>query len=182
MTALPDLEIHSSKLKLVRTLIIGCLFVVLGYYLFNEDAAQIESQHRFNSPVLVHSVGLVSMVFFGAAVVLILRSLFISAPMLVVNGNGIRYGQSPFPVTWVSWSDVAGFEARELHRQKLLYVLLRDRDRYVSQLRPWRQFVARLSRSLGPSPIVLSASTLQIDFDKLSAMLGDYYSAYRSDP
>jgi hypothetical protein len=58
--------IELSKTKLLLLITGALIFVALGIWMYQLDSAWIEAQRRFNSPALVHSIGIVSIVFFGA--------------------------------------------------------------------------------------------------------------------
>jgi hypothetical protein len=57
--------IQLSKNKILVLLFISIVFVWIGWWMFSLDAAQIQHQRRFNSPELVHGLGLVAIVLFG---------------------------------------------------------------------------------------------------------------------
>src|SRR5690606_6203849 len=54
-----------GKAKVLLLIAGAVLFVAAGYWMFQLDPDWIRAQRRFNSPLLVHGVGIAAMLFFG---------------------------------------------------------------------------------------------------------------------
>ena len=170
-----------SKSKMVFLLLIACAFVALGWWMFAQDAAEIEAQRRFNSPLFVHGVGLFNMVCFGLVGALMLRKLFDPSPGLVVDDRGLTDNTSAFSAGFVPWSDITGFEVRQIQRQRVLYVRLKDPEKYIARFSPIRRKLFRASERLGASPVTLTSSSMAIGFDEMVKLVNQGLAGHRLD-
>lgn len=170
-----------SKSKMVFLLLIACAFVALGWWMFARDAAEIEAQRRFNSPLFVHGVGLFNMVFFGLAGIAMSRKILDSSPALIVDDRGLTDNTSAFSAGFVPWSDITGFEVRQIQRQRVLYVRLKDPEKYIARFSPVRRALFRASQRLGASPVTLTSSSMAIGFDEMVTLVNRGLTAHRLD-
>lgn len=177
MHALDEQVIELSKTKLLLLVVGAGVFVALGLGLLQMDAASIEANRRFNSPWLVHGLGLVCVLFFGLCGVFAARKLFFDkAPGLVLNARGLFDNSSGVAAGWIPWSEILGFAVFELQKQKSLVILVRDPQKYIEAGHPMKRALNRMNFKLCGSPIAISANTLKIDFDALKS-LGERYLA-----
>ena len=176
MTSSDETVVPLSKTKLVWLIILSAGFVALGFWTFQTDSAWIESQSRFNNPMLVHAIGIVAIVFFGLGVVVGIRRLFDRKPGLVLSSAGILVSSGSIGL--IPWGDIAGFATHKIHRQKMLVVKLVDPEKYVRAGGALRQALRRTNMNMVGSPFALSSSTLEISFDELVALCGKYLEKY----
>jgi hypothetical protein len=167
-----------SRSKVLLLIIGAVAFVALGFWMFQLDSAWIESQRRFNNPLLVHAIGVASMVFFGFCGVVGIRKLLDRTPGLVLSSAGMSVASSTAPGGLIPWGDVEGFATHEIHRQKFLVVKLRAPEKYVRTGGSIRQALHRANMNMVGSPISLSSSTLKINFDELVNLCSAYLAKY----
>ena len=170
--------IRLSKWKLLMLLSFAALFVAAGAWMFNLDAAEIESARRMRSPLMVHGIGALGMVFGALGCVGILSKLFDSAPGLVLDERGLTDNSSLFSAGFLPWSDIDGFDVYQVQKQRMVVVLLRDPDAYVARLGTLRRWMARANRSMAPSPVMLAANGLAIRFDDLLTQLHQQFEIH----
>ncbi|OOG58317.1 hypothetical protein B0E48_06295 [Rhodanobacter sp. C03] len=171
-----------SKSKLLFLLLVSCAFVVGGYWMFTMDAAEIESQSRFNSPLFVHGFGLAAIVFVGLAAVAVFRKLIDPSPGLVLDDRGLLDNSGAFSSGFIPWSDITGFEVRQISsRQRILFVLLKDPKKYIAKFKPIKRALLRANQSVAASPVAITSSSIAIGFDELVTLVNRYLSAYRQD-
>jgi hypothetical protein len=165
------IEIPLSRLKLVKLLVFGLLFVAAGYYLFSADPAWIEQQRRFNNPTFVHAIGLAGLLMGVLGSAAVFAKAFSKRPGLVIDGNGITDMSSLTAHGYIPWTEIRGFSERIVGGQRLVFVLLRDPDQFISGFGPLRRFLLRANTRLGPSPVALSNVALTISFEGLLSLL-----------
>jgi hypothetical protein len=176
MTSSDETTVPVSKRK-VLLLIVGAIgFVALGLWMFQLDAEWIESQRRFNSPTLVHSIGVAAMVFFGVATVAGVRKLFDSKPGLVLSSVGVLIDSSSAGL--IPWSDITRFDTYVIQKQKLLVVKLVAPEKYLRAGGFLRQAANRANMGMLGSPIAIASSTLKISFDELVTLCDAYLAKY----
>jgi hypothetical protein len=176
MTSSDETVVPLSKTKLVLLIILSVGFVALGFWTFQTDSAWIESQRRFNNPMLVHAIGIFAMGFFGLGVVVGIRKLFDPKPGLVLSSAGILVSSGS--VGLIPWGDIEGFTTHKIHRQKMLVVKLVDPEKYVRAGGALQQALRRTNMNMVGSPFALSSNTLEISFDELVALCGKYLEKY----
>lgn len=170
-----------SRKKLVL-LLLGAILLVLGsWWMTTLDDETIRAGRRFNSPLLVHSVGVIGMVFFGACAGFAGFKLFDRTPGLVLDERGFTHRASLQSFGFVPWSDVAGVDVFVINRNKLLVVKLVDPEKYIRRGGALRQALNRSNHRMCGSPITLASNALAIDFDELRRLFWDYLSRPRDD-
>jgi hypothetical protein len=180
-TAASDERIVPVSRRKVLMLVIGAVgFVALGFWMFQLDSAWIESQRRFNNPLLIHAFGVVAMVFFGACGLVGIRRLFDSKPGLVLSSSGILIAASAASAELIPWSDITRFDTYVIHRQKMLVVKLAAPEKYMSAGGSLRQALQRANMQLVGSPFAISSGTLKIKFDELVTLCNEYLEKYRN--
>ena len=173
-----DRIVEFSKRKLLLLVIGAMVFVTLGIWLYQLDPAWIEAQRRFNNPLLVHGVGIVSVVFFGFCGAVGIRKLFDSKPGLVLGATGIVDNSSGVSAGLIPWSDIQGFGIHEIQKQKMLIIKLADPQKYVQVGGSMKQALNRMNLKMCGSPIAISANSLKIDFSELVSLCNSYYAKY----
>ncbi len=173
-----ELVLELSKKKIALLVILACAFVALGSWLLTLDDAFIQSQRRFNSAALVHAIGLVGVLFFGACGLFGLKKIFDAKPGLVFSRSGFLDNASGVSAGFVPWSEVIGFEILEIHRQKMLVVRVKDPERYVERGSSFKRALNRMNHRMCGSPIVISANTLKTSFSDLVSTFSHTESAW----
>lgn len=176
-----QITIPLSKRNVSFMLTIAIMFVLLGLWMLNLDAAEIESHRRYNSPLFVHGAGLATIIFFGAALIAATRKLFDPAPGLVLSEEGLTDNTSLLPAGFVPWSDISGFSIGRIKNQRFLYVLLKDQDAYIDKCGQSRRALLRANRPIALSPVTITSNSLAIKFDELESIVTKYFAARRQD-
>lgn len=165
-----------SKTKLVLALL-GCvLLAAASAWMLTLDDATILAARRYNSPLIVHSLGVLGIILFGAGGLFVLIKLFDRSPGLVLDARGFTHRAGMMAFGFVPWSDVAGVDVYEVHRQKLLVVKLVDPQKYIRRGGAMRQALNRSNHRMCGSPITLSSNALAVDFDELRRLFWSYHS------
>ncbi|PFG11432.1 MULTISPECIES: STM3941 family protein [unclassified Marinobacter] len=169
--------IETSKVKILLLIIIAFGFVALGASFLSLDPAEIASRRRFNSPLLIHGIGVVSVGFFSLCAIAGIWKLFSSGPGLALSSKGIEI----FGIrsnTLVPWIDVSGFSVYEMQSQKMLIVKLRNPKKYIEADSSFRRFMAETNYKMCGSPISVSANSLKISFKELCELFEQYFERY----
>jgi hypothetical protein len=170
--------IDLSKTKLLLLVAGALIFVALGIWMYQLDSAWIEAQRRFNSPALVHGIGIASIVFFGACGAAGINKVFDKNPGLVLSAAGIVDNSSAVSAGLIPWSDIQGFSVLEIQKQKMLIVKLADPEKYIRAGGPMRQALNRMNARISGSPVAISSTALKINFNELVSLCNSYHSKY----
>jgi hypothetical protein len=174
--------IELSKTKLALVLLGASAFVAAGIWMFSLDDASIQSQRRFNNPVYVHGLGLVTIVFFGSCGLLALKKLFDKKPGLVFNNSGIVDNASSASAGFIPWSEVVGAEIFEIQKQKMLIIMVRDPQKYIARGSSLKRTLNKANYKMVGSPISISPHALAISFSELVALFDQYQRKYGVGP
>lgn len=170
--------IELSKTKLLLLITGAVIFVALGIWMYQLNPAWIEAQRRFNSPVLVHGIGIVAIVFFGACGAAGINKLFDKRPGLVLSAAGIVDNSSAVSAGLIPWSDIQGFGIHEIQKQKMLVIKLADPEKYIQAGGSMKQALHRMNVRICGSPIAISSNALKINFDELVNLCNSYHTKY----
>ena len=170
--------VELSKTKILLLVVGSLVFVVLGIWMYQLDPAWIEAQRRFNSPLLVHSTGIVSVVFFGLCGVIGIKKFFDKKPGLILDASGIVDNSSGASAGLIPWSDIQGFGIHEIQKQKLLIIKLADPEKYIQAGGSMKRALNRMNLKLCGSPIAISSNALKINFSELVSLCNSYYAKY----
>jgi len=170
--------IELSKTKLLLLITGALIFVALGIWMYQLDPAWIEAQRRFNSPVIVHGIGIVSVVFFGACCAAGIKKFLEKKPGLVLSAAGIEDNSSAVSAGLIPWSDIQGFGIHEIQKQRMLVIKLADPEKYIRAEGSMKQALNRMNTRICGSPIAISSNALKINFDELVSLCNSYHAKY----
>lgn len=158
-----------SKTKLALLVAGSVLFVALGVWLAQLDAAVIASQRRYNNPAVMHGLGIACALMFSATAVFGLVKLRDNRPGLVFGSDGFTDNASATAAGFVPWAEVTGVGVMEFNRQRMLVVGVRDPEKYLARAGAMKRMLGRANTRMCGSPIVISAHALKTDFGALVA-------------
>lgn len=142
------------------------------------DAAQIETQRRYNDPLFIHGIGWVGIVFFGLCGAVGIKKFFDNKPGLIFSSAGITDNNSGVAAGLIPWSEISGFNIYEIHKQKMLVVLLKNPDKYLEIGSAIKRTLNRANYKMCGSPVVFSPNSLKINFDDLLKISNEYLTKY----
>ena len=169
-----------SKTKLILLVAGSCIFVAGGLWMLSISAAEVESHRRYNDPLFVHGVGIVAALFFGLCGLVGIKKLFDKKPGLVFNNHGIISNSSGVSAGLIPWSEISGFDIYEVHKQKMLVILLKNPDKYIEMGNTLKRNLNKVNFKLCGSPIAITSNALQINFDELLKISNEYLAKYGS--
>lgn len=178
MTSSEEKIIALSKTKLLLLVFGSLVFIIIGLWMVSLETAHIESQRRFNSFLFVHGIGYISLVFFGLCGIIGLKKLFDKKPGLILSNTGITDNSSGFSAGFVAWNEITGFDVYQTHNQKMLVVLLNNPEKHIEMGSAFRRTLIKASYKMSGSPVVITSSSLKINFDELLKTCNEYFAKY----
>ena len=169
-----------SKTKILLLIAGACCFVALGYWMLQMNSAEIESQRWFNSPLLVHGIGIVNIFFFGACGLFGLKKLVDKRPGLVLSPSGILDNSSGISVGFIPWSEISGFGVWGFKNEKTLVINVVNPQKYIDVGGPIRRKLNKINFKLVGSPIAISSNSLKVNFSELYSICNAYFEKYGS--
>ena len=182
MNSADETIIERSKAKIVLLILLSCGIVALGVWLFSLDEATIRSQRRFDNPMFVHGVGLVTVLIFGLCGLVGLKMLFDKKPGLIFSSSGIVDNASDVAAGFIPWSEIVGSKILEIQKQKMLVIEVRDPRRYIDRGGALRRALNKSNYKMVGSPIAVAPNTLKINFSQLVSLFDQYQRKYGARP
>lgn len=174
--------IELSRTKLVLLVLGSCAFVAAGVWLLSFDAAEVRAGRSFrfffNDPTVVYGAGLASIVLFGACALYGVRKMFDRKPGLVLNSDGIVDNASAVAAGFIPWSEVVGAGVFEIQKQKMLVVGVSDPEKYIARGGALKRALNKANTGMTGSPVSISSTSLQTDFDELVSLFDRYLQKY----
>jgi len=170
------IELSRRKILFVvaGAIVLGC---VGAWLIFLDDTTILGARH-YQRPWLVHSVGIITVLFFGACAVCGIRKLLDKNAGFVFNASGfvdnsISAGTGPVP-----WSEVVGTEEVVISMQRMLVVKLREPEKYLEHGWGLREIIRKATYRSYNSPIIITSTLLNVDFPKFAYLFKRYTQKY----
>lgn len=168
--------IRRSRVKLSCVLVFAFVFLAMGIWMWNLTDQEIRSARSLRSPAIIHSLGFLLIAMGSLGATLVLKSLLNASPGLIISDEGLTDKSNPLSLGFIPWSAVRALETRQIHKdsnQKILYLILLTPEKYILRCPFWKRLLLRLAVKVGPSPVGITSTGLDIDFEQL-AVLADH--------
>lgn len=177
-----EIIIPRNKFKIAFLALGAVAFVAVGIWLVQIATSVLlgDAANTFDDdhPAYTLSVGLMSIVFFGPAGLILIRKLFNNAPGLVINSEGILDNSTAVAAGFIPWDEITTFLPQTHAGKKFLVVFVRDPDRYANKGGLLKRLMNKANRSLTGSPINISMGTLKIKSDELESIFRENLRRY----
>jgi hypothetical protein len=138
-------------------LLVACVaFVAIGW-LMAHDPSPDHARNRF--------WGWASVLFFGFLFPFAVRELFRQGPRLIVSDAGID--DRALGLGLIPWSEIAGFELREMNREKFLMLHMHDQDAWEARRPAAKRWAFALNRAIGFQGIPITVSGLTMSAEEI---------------
>jgi hypothetical protein len=155
------------------------VFIALGVWMVQVDPN--ESTARY-SPFYIRTLGVASIVFFGACFLVGTRHLFSLGAAMVIDDKGILDRASAMRAGRIPWSDIKGFAGRTIAGKKMLVIRLSDPDKYLRRSWPWMRPIHRYNIKKCGSPVMVISDVLRISFNELIATCRHFHQQCGQGP
>lgn len=180
MSVIQRTEIPISKSKLMLLLFFAIVFVAIGVMMFFVEPGSRRSV--LNIPAIRYSVAIACIVFFGYAMIFMIKKLQEDEPGLIIDETGITDRSSSIAVGHIPWSDIQKFTIASVMNQKFLMIVVKNPNDYINkQTNALRRRGLIYNQTNYGSPISISANTLRIKLDKLKALLEENLALSRAN-
>lgn len=180
MTKTEEIEIPLSKSKLSLMLAGSIAFVALGAW-FVTKPKEISMQGIHANPVLIFTVGVASILFFGLCATFIAKKIIDNRPGLVINGDGIIDNSGGTSVGLILWKDITEIKEITVANQNFITIIVNNPEEYINNQ---NSFIKRKAMEINfksyQSPISISANGLKCNFNELYKIIIDTFEANKS--
>jgi hypothetical protein len=165
-------QIHLDPRKAMRPLILGLLFITMGFLQWYYGPS-LEQQGIPYFGAIIHFAGLIGIIFFGPLTIALIWRFIRRKPVLSLAPDGVIAGPMK-----IQWDEITAVDIAEYYRQKLLIFKLADPEKLLSSFGLIRRILGRMNlRKLG-SPVAFPTSTLAIDTNELINLIERYHAIY----
>ncbi|WP_303850186.1 STM3941 family protein [Apibacter mensalis] len=173
------IEIFISKKKVIIQFFIALLFIFLGI-LFIFYPKEFVSP-VFKSVFLIRLSGILSVLFFGAVILIISKELFvIKKKGLVIDEYGIIDHSNYSSVGEIKWDDVISIKKNQVMSTKFLLVYVKKPKVYLYLTDGIiKNKLRKLNMRYYGTPITISSSSLKCDFNQLENDLKKSFEEYK---
>jgi hypothetical protein len=168
------IEIPISKKKIIL-LLIGSIILVIGAILMTIEPEEITLFNRKGfilSPETVRIMGVVGVVFFGAAGVFGIKKLFEKKVGLIIDESGITDNSSALSIGLIEWKDINGITLSQVNSIKFLRIGVKNPEKYISKAKNRiKAKVMKINMNMYGSPIFITSNSLKYNFEELETIV-----------
>lgn len=173
-----NIEIRTSKNKSIWLLLGSLAFVGLGIWFVVEADSLSESMNR--NPILLRSIGVASIIFFGLGIYAGIKRIRTSQLIVIISPKGLNLNPKKSLVEFIAWRDILGFDEINVHGTKILTINVEDPHSWLEKEdNPLRKRLMKYNVENYSSPFNISANGLNISNSQLKETLNLYLNKYR---
>ena len=159
------IEIPISKNKLYLIVTSSLLFVIAGIWLFlnSNEFEKITTIKYLGNPILIKSIGIISVLFFGATGKYGIRKMFDNKPGLIIDSTGITDNSNASSVGLIEWNDISDIITKQIMSTKFLLINVTNPEKYIGKAKSGMK--AKLMRSnmkMYGTPLSITSNTLKL--------------------
>lgn len=158
-----EIKIFVNKFKIFFLCLGALLFVYAGLFMLMENS------------FLINIFGIISIIFFGYGVIKISLELLSKSPRLIINEIGIF----EYSIGMILWTDINDISITHAGRQKFITVHVKNPSKYMKKLNMFEKLFANLNNIFYQSPIHISSTGLDIDFNELHNIIEEKFKLHR---
>lgn len=125
------IEIPLSKVKIIWIFLIGIVFVIVGILFVSNPEGYVSS--KFRNPEIIWFGGVLSISFFGLALLFALKMLFDKKPGLIIDNYGVTDNSTRTSVGLIYWEDIVGVSTSQVSSAKYIVLKVKNPDKYIAK-------------------------------------------------
>ncbi len=118
-------------------------------------------------------IGVISILFFGAALVFFLTRLLGRKPSLFINEEGIIDDSSYVSAGTIAWDEIEDIGITEYSGQQWISIKLRDPQAFLQKQPRFKRWLMNLNNTLVDAPIHISQEMLSVPLGRFYEMMVD---------
>lgn len=139
--------IPSKKLGNILYAFGALIFVILGLlFLFSSDFFAI-------------LIGLFSIIFFGWGFIILIKRIFTSHSLLIVDEQGMTDHSSALALGFVPWEDIENIQLRHMLNQTFISVSVKDQEAYLAKMSTLQRNATKANLKMGYPLINITLNT-----------------------
>lgn len=167
------IEIPLSKIKMFRLIVGFSLFVVAGFLLiFNALDFQNITIPFMRNPLVIRSIGIAAILFFGFTLIIGIRRNFDKRAGLIIDNDGITDHTNASSIGLIEWADIEGIREKRVMSTKFLLIDVSNPEKYIAKAKS--KVKAKLLRTnlrSNDTPLSISTNAFKCDFKELENLI-----------
>lgn len=170
MNSTKEISIPLSKSKIVLMLLASLAFVVTGAFFVMKP--QLFDRYP---TIIVQIIGVVAILFFGAAGIIGFKKLFQTKPGLIINDAGIIDASSGVSLGMIKKDDIIGIRKAEVMSTKFLLIDIHNPESYIDKApNTAAKKLLKINHNTYGTPLSINSNALKIKFAELEKILTEY--------
>jgi hypothetical protein len=172
------IEIPLSKKKIILLLLASIGLISGGIWMVINP----ENAGRFFNPItkrffylnseLIQIIGIVGILFFGAAAIYGLKKLFDKKIGLILDSNGITDNSNASSIGLIEWNDILGIRTKQVMSTKFLLIDVVNPEKYLGKAKNGIQSrLMKANMNMYETPLSITSNTLNYDFGELEKLI-----------
>lgn len=174
------IEISLSKKKIILLAIGALAFVIVGVLFIIKPEVFVQ-HHNIISITRVRTVGIASVIFFGAVAIYAFWKIRDKRVGLIIDENGIYDNSNSLSIGLIRWEDITEIRTEEIHSSKFLLIYVSNPEAYLNKAKGFRKKLMQMNYKMYGTPLSITSNTLKYNFTALERVLNDKLAAKQSD-
>ncbi|MEG1590320.1 STM3941 family protein [Chryseobacterium sp.] len=178
-----QIKIPLSRFKMILLLLFTLSLTTLGLFLifFEPESINYSSRHSWiMRPFPRFLTGVVFVVFFGFALIIMVIRLFNKNPGLIINEKGIYDNSTAVALGFIPWKDIKDIKIVNINNGTFILIVLRNPIAYINKTTQWLKLRGlKMNYRFHGTPISISANSLQIEVTILYNLLIEKRKEYK---
>jgi len=150
---------YPSRPKLALIFLGGVALTATSLWILLDDSG--------DPSLKVRIAGWIGAPFFGVLSVYLLVRLIQRRPSVVIDADGIHDNASMASAGFIRWSDIASATIFSVKNQKMVGILLKDNDRFLSRFGMIRRALAKANISMGYPLVAIPETAVSVKAEQL---------------
>lgn len=167
------LEIRSSRLKNLIFSLLSIFMTSLAVFMLLSGLYEDNILYAID----LIFIGLIGTLFFGTAILIYIRNIFIIRPVLILENDGFYENTSILSMknSLISWDEVKKIKNMHMMGQGMVSIFMKDQDAYLAKLTLFKRLITKMNIRLGYGEITINMNQIKdMDGEELTEIMNEY--------
>ena len=167
------LEIRSSRLKNLIFSLLSIFMTSLAVFMLLSGLYEDNILYAID----LIFIGLIGTLFFGAAILIYIRNIFIIRPVLILENDGFYENTTILSMknSLISWDSVRKIKNMPMMGQGMVSIFMKDQDAYLNELPLFKRLITKMNIRLGYGEITINMNQIKdMDWEELTEIMNEY--------
>lgn len=133
----------------------------------------------FSSDLFAILIGLLSIAFFGWGFIILIKRIFTSYSLLIVDEQGMTDHSSALALGFVPWEDIENVQLRHMLNQTFISVSVKDQEAYLAKMSTLQRNATKANLKMGYPLINITSNTTgknpKVIYQEIENKFGHFY-------